>query len=209
MNNSKQGCLNYKVLIIEADAGLCCWLSAQLSLVHGVAELRTAAGLAAAEAQLVTWSPDLLLIDLCTLSLDAVRSLIAKAKKLQAPRRCIVATLYDDSDELLSALRAGADAYVSLDQDDAVFIQQLQDAVSGRPRLSAKLARRLIDEFGLNYRDEISLAKDEISVLELAASGLGVKVSADNLEVGYEAIAKTVRAFYKKLHASQGRDAVA
>uniref|UniRef100_UPI003564F062 hypothetical protein n=1 Tax=Zhongshania sp. TaxID=1971902 RepID=UPI003564F062 len=159
--------------------------------------------------QLVTWSPDLLLIDLCTLSLDAVRSLIAKAKKLQAPRRCIVATLYDDSDELLSALRAGADAYVSLDQDDAVFIQQLQDAVSGRPRLSAKLARRLIDEFGLNYRDEISLAKDEISVLELAASGLGVKVSADNLEVGYEAIAKTVRAFYKKLHASQGRDAVA
>jgi two-component system nitrate/nitrite response regulator NarL len=209
MNNSKQGCLNSKVLIIEADVGLCGWLSAQLNLVHGVAELRTVAGLAAAEEQLVTWSPDLLVIDICTLSLNSVRSIITQAKNLAVPRRCIVATLYDDSDELLSALRAGADAYVSMDEDDAVFVQQLQDAVLGRSRLSAKLARRLIAEFGLHYRDEISLAKDEISVLELAARGLGVKASADSLEVGYEVIAKTVKTLYKKLHAPQGREAVA
>ena len=209
MNNSKQGCLNSKVLIIEADVGLCGWLSAQLNLVHGVAELRTVAGLAAAEEQLVTWSPDLLVIDICTLSLNSVRSIIAQAKNLTVPRRCIVATLYDDSDELLSALRAGADAYVSMDEDDAVFVQQLQDAVLGRSRLSAKLARRLISEFGLHYRDEISLAKDEISVLELAARGLGVKASADSLEVGYEVIAKTVKTLYQKLHAPQGREAVA
>jgi len=76
-----------------------------------------------------------------------VLPLISRIKCFQTQLRCIVTTLYDDSDELLASLRAGADGYVAI--DDAVFVPQLQEVISGSPRLTTKLARRLIAEFGL------------------------------------------------------------
>jgi len=207
VENSKQGCLS--VLAIESDSELCSWLSKQLELVYGVAEVRTVASVAAANALLTAWTPDLFVVDICTLPLDSVLPLITRIKRSQPRQRCIVTTLYDDSDELLLSLRAGADGYVKIDEDDALFIQQLQNVVLGRPPLTAKLARRLISEFGLQYRDELALVNCEMSVLELVASGLSVKRSAQDLDMSYEAIANTVRGLYGKLHDQHQPEAAA
>ena len=205
MENKKQGCLAGSALIVASDQVLGRWLSRQLNLAHGVAEVSVASEVRQAQELLSHSPPDLILIDICTQSFDSVLALIKEFKRLQPSRRCIVTTLYDDTDELLLALSAGADSYVNMNASDADFSRQLQYAVLDRPHLSPKLARRLIDEFGVQYTETSALTNDEISVLKLAASGQNLQHSAQNLALSYEGIAQTVKAIYLKRAAQQAQ----
>lgn len=120
----------------------------------------------------------------------------------------IVATVYEDDTHLFSALRAGAHGYVLKDEPQESVRQMLHGIVAGRPALSPKIARRLLDHFRPEESvSQPALTEREEDVLALLAKGFTVKKVADLLEISPNTAAGYVKTIYRKLNISSRAEA--
>lgn len=127
--------------------------------------------------------------------------LIPELRKKNADCQIVVATIYDDDKNLLTALRSGAKGYILKDQDKDKIVSYLQGIKQNRPAISDVSSQRLIDHFN-RKADELSqsgLTPREIDVTRLVAKGCSIEETASLLTLSPDTVKGYVKNIYSKL----------
>ena len=146
--------------------------------------------------------PDLVLIDLNMKGMNGLQALThIKEKKLES--RCIVLTVSDAEDDLLEALRAGADGYLLKDMEPEDLCLNLKKAMSGvtvlHESLTEILKNALIHPTLSRSEEEVSLTEREREILECLAKGLNNKTIARALGISDTTVKVHIKHLLSKL----------
>lgn len=127
----------------------------------------------------------------------------AKLKEILPALHIVVVTVYEDSDRIFQALRAGACGYLLKRSQPEKVIAAIQEAREGGVPMTPEIARKVIGQF----RNEATVAAEveqltdrEREVLELVMHGLGNKAIAERLGVTVAAVKWHLQHIYEKLH---------
>jgi DNA-binding NarL/FixJ family response regulator len=196
------------VLVVEDDAttaALICTILAE-SDFHATNIVNTARE---AEEAIARRGPDLVLLDVGLPDADGV-TVIERARAGGFVKPIVVLTGATRDDEVLRALRAGADGYLFKEDLDHDLVAGLRKVASGGAPLSAGAARAAL--LALRQRSEQwivpLLTKRELEVLESLSSGGGYAEVARDLGVELNTVRTHVRTLYRKLGVQNRAEAV-
>jgi|SRR5450830_537133 len=147
-------------------------------------------------------APDLVLIDLNMKGLNGIETL-RRFKQNGLPAKFIVLTVSDAEDDLLEALRSGADGYLLKDMDPNELCDNLKKVLDGmtviQDSLTDILKQALIDPKLMRKGDEISLTDREQEILQCLAHGLNNKTIARNLGISDTTVKVHIKHLLSKL----------
>lgn len=148
--------------------------------------------------------PDLILLDLNMKGMDGVETLkYIKDEGLDA--RVIMLTVSDSEEDVVAALRAGADGYLLKDMEPEDTLDYLRQGARGKlvisERLTELLAHALRSE-GSHPTDaeQAGLTEREYEILQLIAKGLSNKMIARKLDITEGTVKVHVKHLLKKLN---------
>ena len=146
--------------------------------------------------------PDLILLDLNMRGLSGLDTLKAlKAADLDV--RVIILTVSDHEDDVVAALRAGADGYLLKDMEPEDVLDSLKVAAQGRMALGERVAEILADvlrhESQPRPADSARLTEREREILSLIAVGHSNKLIARELKITEGTVKVHVKHLLRKL----------
>jgi two-component system nitrate/nitrite response regulator NarL len=155
-----------------------------------------------AVSQAVELNPDLILLDLSMKGMDGIETLIA-LRDAGVDSRIVVFTVSDDRNDVVSALKSGADGYLLKDIEPEELVDSIRKACTGKMALSEQLAEVL----ALSFRDERNtrgpdlntLTRRELQILKYIAEGLSNKLIARKLDIAESTVKVHVKHMLKKL----------
>ena len=147
--------------------------------------------------------PDLILLDLNMRGLSGLETLKAlKAADLDS--RVIILTVSDSEEDVVTALRAGADGYLLKDMEPEDVLRSLKTAAQGRIALGEQVAAIVADalrhESQSRPADGARLTEREREILALIASGCSNKLIARQLKITEGTVKVHVKHLLRKLN---------
>lgn len=144
--------------------------------------------------------PGLILLDLHMPGLSGLETL-ARLKEALPDSLVVVLTASDRQDDLLAALRGGADGYVLKDSEPEALVGYLQGCRKGRVTLDASLGGLLAGSAGesASAKGEGELTERERQTLALIAEGRSNKLIARELGISDGTVKVHVRHLLSKL----------
>ena len=148
--------------------------------------------------------PDLILLDLNMKGLDGIETLKA-IKETDIDARVVMLTVSDHEEDVVAALRAGADGYLLKDMEPEDTLDYLRQAAAGKMVISDRLTELLAHAL----RHEASQPSDllqagltarEEQILKLIARGLSNKMIARELDITEGTVKVHVKHMLKKLN---------
>ncbi|KAF0102487.1 MAG: two-component system NarL family nitrate/nitrite response regulator NarL [bacterium] len=146
--------------------------------------------------------PDLLLLDLNMKDMSGLE--VLKAVKTSSPdTRVVMITVSDQAEDLVSALRIGADGYLLKDMEPEQMVESLRAAATGKVIISDALthvmAAALRDQNRPETPQEADLTEQEIRILERIATGMSNKVIGKELDIAEGTVKVHVKHILRKL----------
>ncbi|MCC6472616.1 MAG: two-component system response regulator NarL [Burkholderiales bacterium] len=146
--------------------------------------------------------PDLVLLDLHMTGLSGIETLrLIREAGLEC--RVVILTVSDNAEDLVAAIRAGADGYLLKDMEPEDLLAAIDEALNGRTvigeRLNGLLARAIREEAAVKQRDSASLTEREKEILSGLAQGLSNKLIARELDITDATVKVHVKNLLKKL----------
>jgi two-component system nitrate/nitrite response regulator NarL len=148
--------------------------------------------------------PDLVLLDINMKGMDGLETLRAlKAADLDS--RVMMLTVSDNEEDVLAAIRAGADGYLLKDMEPEDTLESIRAAASGKlvvsERLTELLAAALRSEANTPQdSEEAALTQREHEILDLIAEGLSNKLIARALDISPGTVKVHVKNVLRKLN---------
>ncbi|MCB1735698.1 MAG: two-component system response regulator NarL [Gammaproteobacteria bacterium] len=147
--------------------------------------------------------PDLVLLDLNMKGMDGMATLRA-IQESDPGCRVIMLTVSDNEQDVVEALRAGADGYLLKDMEPEDILAQLHEAAQGHlvvsPSVAELIARAMRADAPPLGRDAAQLTAREMQILELLTGGLTNKLIARRLGITAATVKVHVKHLLKKLH---------
>lgn len=152
--------------------------------------------------QLPQERPDVVLMDIQLPDSTGVEC-TARLKEQMPKLHIVIVTVYEDSERIFQALRAGACGYLLKRAEPEKVIAAIQEAQEGGVPMTPEIARKVIGQF----RGQAAVAQQmddltdrEREVLELVMHGHANKAIADRLGVTVAAVKWHLQHIYEKLH---------
>lgn len=196
--------------IVEDDAVL---RKTLVRLVSDTRGFRCAADCATGEEalqKLPALKPDVVLMDLNLPQMSGTEC-IRKLKELLPVTQVIVLTVYEDSEHIFRALKAGASGYLLKRSEPEEILEAITNAREGGAPMSSQIARRVVHSFhaptpaGL---DTTALTERETEILAYLSKGFANKEIADKLNISVPTVRTHLRHIYEKLHVRSRAEAI-
>lgn len=146
--------------------------------------------------------PDLITLDLNMQGMDGLETLRLMRDK-GVDSRIIMLTVSDNDEDVIEAIRGGADGYLLKDMDPDEMVEKLKEATLGKMVMSEKLTQILASALRRpekpGNRELASLTSREYEILKLIAKGLSNKLIARELDISEGTVKVHVKHFLKKL----------
>lgn len=158
-------------------------------------------------------SPDVVIMDINLPGMNGIEC-IRQVKNLLPRTQFMMLTVYENNDQVLEALKAGASGYLLKKASSIQIIEGVKELHAGGSPMSATIARKLIDLFQeevMHRPDENAaavLTQRERSVLELVAKGLLYKEIAVQLGISFHTVRQHIGKIYEKLHVQNKTEAI-
>ena len=147
-------------------------------------------------------APDLVLIDLNMKGLNGIETL-RRFKETDLKSKYVVLTVSDEGEDLLEALRVGADGYLLKDMNPEDLCVNLNKIANGmtviQDSLTEILKQALIDPKLSRKDEEISLTEREREILQCLATGLNNKTIARKLGISDTTVKVHIKHMLSKL----------
>jgi two-component system nitrate/nitrite response regulator NarL len=146
--------------------------------------------------------PDLILLDLNMKGINGLETL-RTLRDMGVDSRIILLTVSNAPEDLIAAIRAGADGYILKDNDPDDILALISNAMQGQtaisPELASLLAAALREESMSDQRSHASLTERETAILKCLAVGKSNKLIARELDIMESTVKVHVRNLLKKL----------
>lgn len=159
--------------------------------------------------QVCTLNPDLIFMDIDMGDSFGIEAVVQLRKAgLKVP--VIMLTVFDDSDNIFSALHAGANGYLLKKHAAEKLISSAYEVLKGGGPMSPDIAGLVLQSF---HRQESTpthygLTPREKEILTSMASGNSYKLIAAEFGISIETVRVHIKHIYEKLHVSSQTEAV-
>jgi len=147
--------------------------------------------------------PDLILLDLNMPEINGIETL-KMLREEGVDSRVVVFTVSDNEEDVVAALKAGADGYLLKDMEPEELLSNLNQAALGKmvisDRLTTLLAQALQSKRTAKGPDISSLTPRERQIIKLIAAGLPNKLIARKLSITEGTVKVHVKHLLKKLN---------
>ena len=198
------------IAIIEDDEQVKNYLAEQIQLHIDVKELRLFGDAESALIQLTANPVDIALFDVNLPKMNGI-DCIQRLKMLHPKMQMMVLTVFDDNDNVFSALKAGAVSYLLKSTPPEKVIEAIEEVYKGGSPISSQIARKVIDAFSVREKTNEyfqDLSRREQEILEQLSKGYRYKEIADKLFVSIETVRTHIRNIYEKLQVNNRAEAL-
>ena len=199
------------VSIVEDDPWLRKDLAREISAAAGFRCLGSHASAEEALKKLPDEKPDVVIMDINLPGLNGIECV--RRLKLVAPEMCILMlTVYEESDLIFAALRAGASGYLLKRSQSAELLEAIADAHQGGSPMTSSVARQVVQFFAqppAPQPETEGLSTREQEILNLLVKGHSYKAIGDQLSVSVNTVRMFIRRIYKKMHVHSRSEATA
>lgn len=154
--------------------------------------------------------PDVILMDINLGEMDGIEC-VRRLTVLMPEARVLMLTVFEDTDQIFSALAAGASGYLLKRASPKKLIEAIEEVCEGGSPMSAPIARKVVQSFKASPArgdDSADLSDREHTVLTGLAAGLAYKQIADQLNISIHTVRNYIRRIYEKLHVRSRTEAV-
>ena len=150
--------------------------------------------------------PDYILMDIELPGMNGIKGTkIIKDKFPSA--EVVMVTVYEDSDLVFEALKAGASGYITKSANYMELLAALDEITKGGAPMSSKIARLVIDNFHINPNSP--LTKRETEILQLISEGKTYTQISEQLFISKETSKTHIKNIYAKLQVNCKSEALA
>jgi len=165
----------------------------------------------AAELELPLLKPDIVIMDINLPGMTGIEC-IKRVKQTAPSIQFMMFTVYENNDQILEALKAGATGYLLKKTSPVEIIDAIKELFNGGAPMSSTIARKLVSLFqeqpkGPNAEAAV-LTQREKEVLECLAKGMLYKEIADQLTISFHTVRQHIRTIYEKLHVQNKTEAI-
>jgi DNA-binding NarL/FixJ family response regulator len=146
--------------------------------------------------------PEVLLMDLHLPNLSGTEC-TARLKELLPDLQIIILTVYEDTESIFKALRAGACGYLLKRSAPELILAAISEVREGGAPMTSEIARKVVDTFRQPTPPsppDVNLSRREQEILELLAQGFANKEIATRLSVSVATVCWHLKQIYVKLH---------
>lgn len=195
-----------RVLIIEDDEEI----RNSFSLIVNSSDKFTVANTygsgEAAINNLLKDQPDIVLMDIELPGINGIQA--TKVIKDKYPHaEVVMVSVYEDSDLVFEALKAGASGYITKSANYMELLSALDEISRGGAPMSSKIARMVIDNFHVNPNSP--LTKRETEILQLISEGKTYTQISEQLFISKETSKTHIKNIYSKLQVNSKSEAIA
>jgi DNA-binding NarL/FixJ family response regulator len=197
------------VAIVEDNAGICEELTLVIARAGDLSCVGVCRNAESALRRIPSLAPDVIVMDIhlpdgsgidCTMRL----------KRVLPETQILMFTIYDDTEQIIKALEAGASGYLLKDTAPTEILASIRDIRSHGAPMSRDVARRLIESFHQRPLQPAaeSLTPREEEIMRLLGKGLLYKEIGESLAIKLDTVGTHVKSIYRKLHVRSRTEAV-
>ncbi|HEV7928231.1 MAG TPA: response regulator transcription factor [Verrucomicrobiae bacterium] len=199
------------VVVVEDDRGLREQIVAILRTAPDIKCIGAYATGEEALAKIPAQNPDVVLMDIRLPGMSGIEC-VGQLKKLNSAPQIIMVTVYEDTDRIFKALKAGANGYLVKSSPPDELLDAVRDVDTGGAPMSSHIACKVVEHFHVQEPDDHeknNISQREQQVLTLLASGFIYKEIGDQLGIGVETVRSHVKNICQKMHVRNRVEAVA
>lgn len=153
--------------------------------------------------------PDVVLMDLNLPQMSGIEC-TRRLKELLPGIPVIVLTVYEDSEHIFRALKAGACGYLLKRAEPDDVMAAIKDAREGGAPMSSQIARRVVLSFHEPAQAgvPVALTDRENEILTSLCQGYANKEIADKMNITVPTVRTHLRHIYEKLHVRSRAEAI-
>lgn len=200
-----------KVAIVEDDGGLREQLAQILESARDVSFVGACVSGEEALDRIHVMRPDIVLMDIKLPGMSGIEC-VTHLKRALPSLQIIMLTVYEDSERIFRALKAGADGYLVKSSPPAELLAAIDDVQGGGSPMSSHIARKVVRHFhflGPSQEESENLSPREQEVLNLLSTGYIYKEISAQLGIGIETVRTYVKNICGKMHVRNRMEAVA
>ncbi len=150
--------------------------------------------------------PDVVLMDLQLPGMTGIECVAALRQKLP-DLRVIMLTVFEQDEQVFSALSAGAYGYLVKRTPPARILDAIREVHAGGSPMSAHIARKVVASF--HHSSTITLSPQEREVLSRLSQGQTYTCIAAEMTISIHTVRNYIRRIYEKLQVHSRTEAVA
>ena len=199
------------VVVVEDDHGL---REQIVQILETAPDLRCMGAYVSGEQalpEILSKNPDVVLMDIQLPKMSGIQC-VGEIKKVMPNKQIIMVTVYEDSERIFRALKAGANGYLVKSSPPEQLLAAIRDVSAGGAPMSSPIANKVVRYFhaaGNSATEPGNLSPREREVLDLLAAGFIYKEVGDKLHIGTEPVRTYVKNICQKMNARSGLEAVA
>ncbi|WP_392566150.1 two-component system response regulator NarL [Utexia brackfieldae] len=149
--------------------------------------------------------PDIILLDINLRDVSGL-SILGQLRESGVSSRIIMFTVSDDRQDIITALKNGADGYLLKDMEPEDLIFALQEAAAGKIKMDSTVSRIVLEHLsgaGLSQdaiHDVSLLTPRELEIFNLLVQGLSNKRIARELNIVDSTVKVHVKNIFKKMN---------
>lgn len=161
-------------------------------------------------ANLPGLKPDIVIMDINLPGMNGIEC-IRQVKDKSPGTQFMMFTVYENDEKVFEALKAGASGYLLKNTGLLQIVESLKELHRGGSPMSANIARKLVNLFHDNGRQNSTtdiLSTRENEILQLLSKGLLYKEIADQLQITTGTVRQHIHNIYEKLHVQNRTEAI-
>lgn len=152
--------------------------------------------------------PSVVLMDINLPQMSGI-ACTARLKTLAAAPLILMLTVYEDTERIFSALKAGASGYLLKRSGPGEILEAIEDVLQGGSPMTSQIARKVVQSFRVTETaGGATLTAREEEILKLASQGYVPKEIAVRLAISLHTARTHLKNIYEKLHVRSRTEAV-
>jgi DNA-binding NarL/FixJ family response regulator len=158
--------------------------------------------------QVSAGQPDIILMDIDMPGGNGIEA-VKQIRSNNFTMPVVMLTVFDDNDNVLNAIRAGASGYLLKQHISSKLFSAIDEVLSGGAPMSPTVARMVIHAMQKSPRSNpYNLTSREQEILSSLSKGNSYKLIASQLEISIDTVRTHIKRIYEKLHVHSQTEAV-
>lgn len=202
--------MSIRILLYDDSEALRMSITALIAQQNGLELIVALPNAETVEADIGELKPDVVLMDIDMPVVNGVEA-VRKIRRINDQLPVIMLTVFDDNDNIFSAVCAGATGYILKRYATVEIPDAIRNVCSGGAPMTGSVARKVLQmlpEARTPANEITNLSKRETQILRFLVNGYSYKMIAPELNISVDTVRFHIKKIYDKLHVHSATEAV-